>query len=164
MAASYSSHAGIQERINTVRRREMERSTGAYDFAQMQRDADTLQPPHLDYATYIGLIGRQDTGTRGRGMFLIADVKAGDLLLCEKAFCYADDDMGMWEPELVVHANEVLPDESRVVAGGHRLLRKSCAQKVHLNPSLALQFNDLYHGQYRPVSARDADGNPVTDS
>lgn len=52
-------------------------------------EAKKLCPPHLDHATYIGLVAARETGSRGRGLFTTKEVKAGDLLLCEKAFAHA---------------------------------------------------------------------------
>jgi hypothetical protein len=67
-----------------------EQLTGTYDFKHMQKEARTIEPPILDHATFIGPVEIRTTSDgKGRGMFLTKDVKAGDLLICEKAFGYA---------------------------------------------------------------------------
>ena len=40
----------------------------------------------MDAATYLGPIEVQGSDGKGRGLFATRDVKAGELLLCEKAF------------------------------------------------------------------------------
>lgn len=73
-----------------------EQETGVYNFKQLQVRAKKLRPPHLDHATYIGPVEIKQTGSKGRGLFTTEPVKAGDLLLCEKAFsvAYVDENRG----------------------------------------------------------------------
>lgn len=78
--------------LDRCQMRVQERKTGSYNFKQLQAQAKKLQPPYLDHATYIGPIEIRKTETRGRGMFVTKAVKAGDILLCEKAFTIAYSD------------------------------------------------------------------------
>jgi hypothetical protein len=69
-----------------------EEQSGQCDFKLLQKEAKRLQTPQLDHATYIGSIEIKQTTAKGRGMFTTKAVKAGDLLLCEKAFSHAHED------------------------------------------------------------------------
>lgn len=52
--------------------------------------AATEKTPHcLDTATYGKPVEIRVTENRGRGLFSMKDIVAGDLLLCEKAFSYS---------------------------------------------------------------------------
>lgn len=66
----------------------LKEEAGNYDFASMLAQAEESDWPEFDRATYVGPIEiRQcEDESIGRGLFLTKDVKAGDLLLCERAF------------------------------------------------------------------------------
>lgn len=74
--------------LERIYRRLHEIVTGQYDFLTMLGEAEGTDWPRLDHATHIGFVEVrmcEDT-SMGRGLFLTKDVKAGDLLFCEKAF------------------------------------------------------------------------------
>jgi hypothetical protein len=50
--------------------------------------ASQLRPPKIDSASFTGPIEIRDSPSRGKGLFTTKQVKAGDLLLCEKEFSY----------------------------------------------------------------------------
>ena len=75
--------------LDRARSRCLEQTTAVYDFASLQAETKKLQVPHLDHDTYIGPVEVKRRESKGRGLFVTKAVKAGDLLLCEKAFSCA---------------------------------------------------------------------------
>jgi hypothetical protein len=81
-------------------------------------------------------------------MFTTNSVKAGDLLLCEKAFSH------VYEPGQgadKAHTTLLLNLETdRGSLGGQADLIRSIAQNLYGNTSLAPSFTILHHGSYGP--------------
>jgi hypothetical protein len=74
--------------LSRVKQRVHEQSTGGYDFLGLQQQV--LQGrPEIDCATYTEPVAVQPSEGRGRGLFAAKAVKAGDLVLAEKAFVYS---------------------------------------------------------------------------
>ena len=120
------------------------------------------RPPQSYHSTYIGPVTVRKAGARGRGLFTTKEVKAGDLLLCEKAFAYAFRD-----PRVVEHRD--LAVITNVMAGVMTMgaqadLIDMIVRKLHQNPSLIPTIMDLHRGSFEPVVTTDADGNPLVDS
>ena len=136
-----------------------EENTGKYKFKEMILEAKKLRPPHLEHGTYIGPVAIKDTQTRGRGLFTTRAVKAGDLLLCEKAFAHAFHDEDK-PGDLTLLLNV---DTNRITLGTHGQLIEVIAQKLHRNPSLVSKFIDLCHGSHETFDIH-ADGQPVIDT
>lgn len=67
-----------------VQARLLEERLGIYDIIARQDEQ-----VFLDHASFINLTEIRVSPGHGRGLFLKADVKRGDLILCEKAFGYA---------------------------------------------------------------------------
>ncbi|KZM21802.1 uncharacterized protein EKO05_0001775 [Ascochyta rabiei] len=142
--------------------RRSEADTGVYDFKLLQKEARKLQPPHLDHATYVGPVKVQKVPGKGRGLFVTKPVKAGDLLLCEKAFSHAYVVEGGSEDSSI--ALLINSETNRGFLGGQASLIKLIVQKMHCNPSLAAAFTALHHGNYKPASTSAVDGRPVVDT
>lgn len=154
------------EVLERARSRCLEQKTGEYNFKQLQAKAKKLRPPHLDAATYIGPVEVKQTASKGRGLFVTKAVKAGDLLLCEKAFshAYAADgaaDNAESSSQITILLNS---ETNRGFVGGQADLLKSIVQKLYRNPSLAAPFTSLYHGPYEAVTTSTVDGEPVVDT
>lgn len=102
---------------------------------------------------------------RGRGLFTTKAVKAGELLLCEKAFahCYAGSseesskDGSKINLLVNIHTN-------RMTIGTQSDLITAIVQKLWRNPSLLSEFATLHHGSYEPVCVTEVDGKPVIDT
>lgn len=102
---------------------------------------------------------------RGRGLFTTKAVKAGELLLCEKAFahCYAGSseesskDGSKINLLVNIHTN-------RMTMGMQSDLITAIVQKLWRNPSLLSEFATLHHGSYEPVCVTEVDGKPVIDT
>jgi hypothetical protein len=139
-----------------------EASSGEYDFKLLQREAKKLQPPQLDHATYIGPVQVRIAPGKGRGLFVTKSVKAGDLILCEKAFSHAYvPEIGIGNAKLSLLIN---PETSRGFMGGQADLIKLTVQKIYRNGSLAPSFTTLHPGAYKPTSTTAVDGRPVIDT
>jgi hypothetical protein len=93
---------------------------------------------------------------KGRGLFVTRAVKAGELLLCEKAFAYA------WPPE---HRNTLLNLQTTQRQGpGQVELIRMIVQKIFRNGSLLERFSRLYHGTYQASEMPEVDGSQIVDT
>lgn len=101
----------------------------------------------------------KESGSRGRGLFTTEAVKAGDLLLCEKAFAHAFSEDGKNDVTLLVNV-----ETDSMTMGAQAELLRLIVQKLYRNPSLASIINDLHHGSYKPVGVSEIDGGPVVDT
>lgn len=146
--------------------RSLEQKTGAYDFKLLQAKAKKLRPPHLDHATYIGPVEIRQTESKGRGLFVTKAVKAGDLLLCEKAFSHAYAGEGADAGNKSSSKISILlnPGSKQGFMGTQADLIKLIVQKLFRNPSLAPAFTTLYHGTYEGVSTPTVDGQSIVDT
>ncbi|KAL3420666.1 hypothetical protein PVAG01_07111 [Phlyctema vagabunda] len=89
LSLEYPDNVEAKRELPRATKRLQEQQNGTYNFKQLYAEATKLRPPHLDHATYTGAVAIRKAGTRGRGLFTTKAVKAGDLLLCEKAFAHA---------------------------------------------------------------------------
>lgn len=152
--------------LERAQSRSVEQKSGVYNFKQLQENANKLRPPHLDHATYIGPVEIRQTESKGRGLFLTKAVKAGDLLLCEKAFSFAHADEGAGDGDMTSSKISLLinPETSQAFMGAQADLIKLTVQKLYCNPSVAPAFTTLYHGTYEGVSTSTVDGKPIVDT
>ncbi|KAF2966802.1 hypothetical protein GQX73_g6792 [Xylaria multiplex] len=145
-----------------AQKRIKEAETGEYDFVHMYKQAKAT-PPIIDCATHIGPVAVREAHARGNGLFTTKPVKAGDLLLCEKAFayCYAskDDLIGRKNMSLLVQL-----DTKRAKMGGQAQLLTEIVQKLYHSPQASEGFKALHHGAYTPVPISRLDGQPVVDT
>lgn len=159
----YPSNVAAKGELTRAINRLVEQENGRYRFKQLYMEATKLRPPHLDHSTYFGPVSVRASGSRGRGLFTTEAVKAGDLLLCEKAFAHAFVDTGKAEHRqnmtLLINAETNL-----MTMGAQGDLIRMIVQKLYRNPSLASVITDLYHGSYEPVGVSDVDGTPVVDT
>lgn len=140
-----------------------EQEYGRYQFKQLYKEASKLRPPHLDHSTYVGPVSIRTSGSRGRGLFTTEAVKAGELLLCEKAFAHAFVDNGKAEVSADVTILINVETDSMTMGAQAELIRM-IVQKLYRNPSLASIITDLHHGSYKPVGVSDVDGIPIVDT
>jgi hypothetical protein len=151
--------SAVSERAS---RRSLEQDHGDYNFKLLQAEAKKLRPPQLDHATYIGPVEIRKTKRKGRGLFVTRAVKAGDLLLCEKAFAHAyvtDGDEESSDVTLLMNL-----ETKQGFMGGQADLITVIAQKLFRNPSVAPIFTTLYHGDYKAANTAMVDGQPIVDT
>lgn len=160
LAEKYPGNTQAAHEYSRASARLMEQDSGNYEFRKMMLEAKKRRPPTLDRATYIGPVTVKQTQSHGRGLFTTEAVKAGDLLLCEKAFAHAfhiKDTSQDLRLLLNVDMNEATIDTQAE-------LIELITQKLHKNPSLIPNFVDLHHGAYKSVDVLEVDGIPVVDT
>ncbi|CAO2647207.1 Nn.00g081290.m01.CDS01 [Neocucurbitaria sp. VM-36] len=148
--------------LDRARKRLSETSTGDYNFKLLQAEAKKLRPPQLDHATYVGPVEIRETNGKGRGLFVTKAVRAGELILCEKAFSHvyapeSDDDKSKMTLLMNTETNTGF-------MGGQADLIRVIVQKLHRNPSIAPFFTALHHGTYKTASKCTVDGEPIVDT
>jgi len=159
----YPSNVAAQGELTRAINRLAEQEYGRYRFKQLYMEASKLRPPHLDHSTYVGPVSVRASGSRGRGLFTTKAVKAGELLLCEKAFAHAFVDNG----KAKVNADITLlvnTETDSMAMGAQAELIRMIVQKLYRNPSLASVITDLHHGSYKPVDVSDVDDTPIVDT
>ncbi|KAI1095903.1 hypothetical protein F5B19DRAFT_489076 [Rostrohypoxylon terebratum] len=148
--------------IKRVKQRIHEEETGAYQFSSMYTQAKST-PPLIDCATYVGSVEVRDSPGRGKGLFTTKKVKAGELLLCEKAFAYSyageDSPIGREKITILMNLNN-----QTMCMGGQAGLISQIVQKIFHNHGGAAAFTDLHHGDYEKVAASSVDGTPIVDT
>ena len=151
--------------LSRVRLRLSEQETGNYDFNKMY-EATKLRPPLVDCATFRGPVEIRNSGSYGRGLFVTRPVKAGELLLCEKAFsyCFAAPPEEMASSKWSQRSVLLDVGANRISMGTHSDVIRDVSNKLARNPSLNQQFRDMHHGAYKPVSDTVVDGLPVVDT
>lgn len=156
---SSPSYTQAIEVLVRVGKRIEEQNTGIYNFKHFQEQAQKPPVPHLDFATFLGPVEIRQTPSKGRGLYVTRAVKAGDLLLCEKAFCHSSEGKDGSNISLTFQS-----DIGRPTMSTQGSLIRDVAQKLLRNPSTASEFTSLHHGSYEPVSTRTVDGQPVVDT
>ncbi|EFQ24928.1 hypothetical protein CGRA01v4_06812 [Colletotrichum graminicola] len=137
--------------LERTRRRIIEQATGDFGWKHMHKQAKET-PPTIDCATYSSPVEIRDSPGRGRGLFTTKAVKAGELLLCEKAFSYvfADENDPAASKNLKILMNVV---SKKITMGGQATLISTVVQKLYHNPEAALRFTELHHGDYEVANA-----------
>ncbi|KAF2745523.1 hypothetical protein M011DRAFT_479030 [Sporormia fimetaria CBS 119925] len=143
-------------RLKQARMRKIEMTTGDYDFKSMQKLAGRLEPPLMDHADYVGPVEIRESKLHGRGLFITRDVEVGELLLCEKAFCYAS---GKARPATLFHL-----EATSVSKGALAEVILRTIHKASRNPSLASRILSLHPGTYKPCEVQTSSVQPVIDS
>lgn len=152
--------------LDRAQSRLKEQKTGEFNFKLLQAEAKQLRPPHLDHATYIGPVEVRQTASKGRGLFVTKEVKAGGLLLCEKAFAHSHaaekpDSPKSGESKISILLN---PETNTGFMGTQADLIKNIAQKMYCNPSVAPEFLSLHHGNYHGLDTAVIDQMPIVDT
>lgn len=150
-----------RDRSYMGRLKEREREAlGSYDFDTMRKEP-TYDSPFLDHANFQGPVEARRSGERGRGLFLTRDVKAGHLLLCEKAFSSIFEDPKSY-PKLFT--DEHAAEKDRLSQEAKISLTDDIVQKLFHNPSLSPGFLDLHRGSYPLGPTPPKEIGPVIDT
>jgi len=140
-----------------------ESKTGQYDFDAIRTELHNTNPPLLDHATFVGPVEIKSSVGRGEGLFTTRDVRAGELLFCEKAFVYryaGTDDRTESKTELTILLESY---SNKVTMGTQADLIVDIIQKLERNPSLRTSFARLHHGSYCPLPD-SPQGNQAIDT
>lgn len=159
----YPSNVAAKGQLTRVVNRLAEQEYGKYQFKQLYMEASKLRPPHLDHSTYVGPVSVRTSGSRGRGLFTTKAVKAGEILLCEKAFAHAfvEDGKAQGYADVTILINT---ETDSMTMGAQAELIRLIVQKLYRNPSLASVITDLHHGSYKSIGASDVRGTPIVDT
>ncbi|KAI8227020.1 hypothetical protein K4K55_008211 [Colletotrichum sp. SAR 10_96] len=153
-----SNNQDAKTEIEKATRRIREQQTGEYKWKQMQEQARAT-PPLIDRATFSTPVEVRPSPGRGNGLFTAKAVKAGDLLLCEKAFAYSyaaeDDAVGRQNVKILMNLGT-----KRMAMGGQANLVTTIVQKLHHNPQMASRFVQLHRGDYRVAEPSPAEEPP----
>lgn len=130
---------------------------GHFDFAAMLDEAVAKSPrPHMDRADWVGPIEIRKCAieSHGRGLFTTKAVKAGDLLLVEKAFSTAFDTGNDEIANTTAPLKDINSEKSVAVLKLRAELATGTFVKLHRNPSVVPRFAALYPG---PDAVEDID-------
>lgn len=141
-----------------------EQEGARYNFKSMHGEANRLMPPILDHATFKSQVEVRDSKISGRGLFTTKAVKAGDLLLCEKAVGFSFGDKTVTKAGCSKVTVLINTETNRVKMGTNADLINIIVQKLSKNPSLMRSFTELYHGDYASVPQMVIDGKTVIDT
>ena len=123
---------------------------GRYDFTSIWKNPPSADSPFVDLASYFGPIEPRETQAWGRGLFATKPVKAGELLLCEKALSVVLSDRAPQSGCFIVgHQETTLTTDITGFA-----LRTDIVQKLEKNRTFRASFNKLYDGGYREHLAK----------
>jgi tetratricopeptide (TPR) repeat protein len=154
----YPENASAQKELSRTKLRIEEGKHATFNFRQMLDSVDK-EITLLDCATYIGPIAIKESKGRGRGVFLTRDVKAGYLLLCEKA-CAAKHSLdSKSRVSLVINTNT-----SRITKGEQADVVVQIINQLYQNPSKTHSITSAYSGSYQTVKEIEVDGEPIVDS
>ena len=134
---------GLQREYDRCLARLREEAEGVFDFNKMVETV-SVQNVHLDNATYVAPTFVADSPTHGRGVFAKRDIKAGELIFCEKA---------------ILMPNQYQPNQASAA------LYAMVIRQLYDNPSIAPSVLRLHGGDYERSGAEGSivDGVPVVD-
>ena len=158
----YPHNESGKAQMRRVTERMIEQKHGRYDFTKMYA-AVKSDSPILDCATFVGPVVIKSSTGRGRGLFTTRGVKAGELLLCEKAFAVSYSEK---TPKGRTAKISMLMNlhTNRVTIGTQGALITTIAHRLKQNPSLIPAFISLHHGSYQPTETAMVDNTPVVDT
>ncbi|KAH7355715.1 hypothetical protein BKA66DRAFT_271539 [Pyrenochaeta sp. MPI-SDFR-AT-0127] len=133
--------------LKKIHLRLREQETGAYDLMKI-KGALSRKQPRVEAADFTKNTQAKDSPERGRGLFATRNIAAGDIVMCEKAFCVV---WGHEEEALTAMTYDVRDDTIRVSPVG---LSKAVVQKLLNNASQIEAVLDLY-GDYKGSIGHD---------
>lgn len=131
--------AAMYLRKIAIRLREQEK--GTYDWKNLRVNLSRTRQ-RVDVANFTSNIKVSESPGRGRGAFAARPIAAGDLVMCEKAFCVV---WGHEREALTAMTYDVRDDRIRAVPVG---LTKATVQKLLSNPSQTDKAMELF-GDYK---------------
>ncbi|KAJ5396593.1 TPR domain protein [Penicillium cosmopolitanum] len=145
-------------------KRLLEEKTGMYSFKEMQTKLLARHIVRLEYATYIGPIEVRPASVTGRGLFSSQDVKAGELLLCEKAMAYFSEEDA--SKRMLCRGYRVGLDSAKAMPLARVELVHEMVRELRTKPSWMADFMNMYHDSYKSTvsSFHDDDGGALVDS
>lgn len=146
--------------LRAIEARLKEQNTGIYDFKKLRANLSQTRS-RIDVASYTGKTEVKETANAGRGLFATQNIKANDLIICEKAFCvvWAHETTKAW----TAMTYDLRDNQMRATPAG---LHRAVVQKLLNNPSLqAEKVLDLF-GDYTGIGKKllTQEGTPIIDT
>jgi tetratricopeptide (TPR) repeat protein len=114
-----------------------EQESGSHNFTKMRVNLSKARS-RVDAATFTGNTEVKDSKNKGRGLFATRSIAAGELIMCEKAFCVV---WGHEREAMTAMTYDLRDDKIRVSPIG---LSRAIVQKLISNPSQIPALMDLY--------------------
>jgi tetratricopeptide (TPR) repeat protein len=114
-----------------------EQESGSHNFTKMRVNLSKARS-RVDAATFTGNTQVKDSKNKGRGLFATRSIAAGELIMCEKAFCVV---WGHEREAMTAMTYDLRDDRIRVSPIG---LSRAIVQKLISNPSQIPALMDLY--------------------
>lgn len=121
-----------------IRLRLREQACGNYNFDQIRKSLESLG--NLDIASFLLRTEVRPVPVNGTGLFATQDVKAGDIVFCEKAFAAATPQDRQAKP---AHLFLTVNGQSALTKMYNVALWKNVVDKLTRNESASQQFKDL---------------------
>ena len=149
---------GTSANLRKIEMRLREQEIGTYNWKKI-RAGLSRDCPRVNVASFTSNTMVKDSPGRGRGLFLIHGVPAGEIIMCEKAFCVV---WGHESEALTAITYDIRDDRIRVSPVG---LCISTVQKLLSNPSQIERVMDLYSDyQGDGKNAFRTEDGPVVDT
>lgn len=133
-----------QSQLRRTKARLDEQASGQYNLElitkKMRKDPKLRV---LDHASFILKVEVKNAREKGRGLFATCDLEAGELVMCEKAFCVAGLEEEAEESRII----NLL--DSTMSIGTHALRLVKVLQKLLHSPKQAARFFELCDGNYQ---------------
>jgi hypothetical protein len=137
--------------LKKIEARLREEDSGSYDLIKI-RNGLSRNTPRVDAATFIKDTEIKSSAAKGRGLFATRGIAAGEIIMCEKAFCV------VWAHEkdaLTAVTYDIRDDRIRISPVG---LSKAIVQKSLSNTSCIKPVIDLY-GDWEGGDGKDVFSN-----
>jgi hypothetical protein len=137
--------------LKRIAMRVREQASGNHNFTKMRLNLSQARS-RIDAATFTGPTEIKDSAEKGRGLFATRNIAAGELIMCEKAFCVI---WGHEREAMTAMTYDLRDDRIRVSPVG---LSKAIVQKLLSSPSQIPQVMDLfgdYEGENKDISTTD---------
>ncbi|KAF3763370.1 hypothetical protein M406DRAFT_73986 [Cryphonectria parasitica EP155] len=148
----------VHAELDRTKKRLLEQEKGEYDFVEMAA-SPTFSHTELDHASFLSNTKIDLAGSHGRGLFATKDIKHGEIVMVEKAFCAAMESNTSKTSDLLVDTNTHFS-----TFGTHSRLLFRTVEKLRWNHKLANKYLDLYAGpSYKKKEARIVDDTVIID-
>ena len=121
-----------------IRLRLREQAHGTYNFDQLRKSAESSG--HVDVASFLLRTEAHTDPLNGMGLFATQDVKAGDIIFCEKAFSTTPPQDGQTQP---AHRLSMSNRQLAICGTYDVALWKNVVERATRNKSIAHRLNGL---------------------
>jgi len=145
--------------LKRTTKRIAEQEKGEFDLTAVSMSANKNHV-RLDHASFVENTKVASAGNRGRGLFATKDLKRGDLIMVEKAFCVAHKNDAGGTLSMLINTNT-----DRILFGTHAQRFLTLLDKVAHNPKQASLYLDLFDGgRFATEEVKVVDGKVVIDT